>query len=55
MYRNQILYLQAAIFQAKTKISTHMQNSYWNKRYVTSTSIKKKIRKDLIKERTSGY
>ena len=52
---NQMLYLQAVIFQIKTVISTHMQNSYWQKRYVTSTSIKKKIRKDLIKERTSGY
>ena len=52
---NQMLYLQAVIFQIKTVTSTHMQNSYWQKRYVTSTSIKKKIRKDLIKQRTSGY
>ena len=52
---NQMLYLQAVIFQIKTVISTQMQNSYWQKRYVTSTSIKKKIRKDLIKQRTSGY
>ena len=28
MYGNQMLYLQAAIFQAKTITSTHMQNSY---------------------------
>ena len=28
MYGNQMLYLQAVIFQAKTITSTHMQNSY---------------------------
>ena len=28
MYRNQMLYLQAVIFQAKTMTLTHMQNSY---------------------------
>ena len=45
MYGNQMLYLQAVTFQAKTITSTHMQSSYWLNRYDTSTSTRKKLRK----------
>ena len=46
MYWNQKLYLQAAIFQAKIITSTHTQNSYRLSRYATSTSTRKKLKKD---------
>ena len=55
MYENQMLYLQAVIFQAKHKTSSHIQNSQWLNRYTTSTSTKKKIRKDKNKGTTSEY
>ena len=42
MYGNQMLYLQAAIFQVKTITSTDMQNSYWLSRYAASISTRKK-------------
>ena len=37
MCGNQMLYLQAVIFQTKTVTSTHMQNSYQLNRYAIST------------------
>ena len=49
MYENQMLYLQAVIFQVKHKTSSHIQNSQFLNRYTTSTSTKKKIRKDKNK------
>ena len=42
MYDNQMLYLQAVVFQVKTITTAHMQNPYWLSRYTTLTSIMKK-------------
>ena len=52
MYGNQMLYLHAAIFQAKAITSTHMQDSYWLNRYSTLTlTNKKKERKAKAKKK----
>ena len=47
MYGNQMPDLQVVNFQTNTITSTHVQNSYWLNRYVTSTSTEKFIRKNF--------
>ena len=53
MCENQMLYLQAVIFQAKIITSTHMQNSYWLSRYAIDIDTEKI--KERLKQRENFW